>query len=285
MWRRILRGAAAAGALAVVAYLSTKDDLVLCNTPEVYFAVTGFDHEETGFYTFVRMRNKTGRRMVFRCVRPSVLGYSVPVDFTQEVGPHETVNGSFWINIEFMKRYGIKTVDELTFWLEVSEPSASRTLIKAKHSLSPTGKAGYQLTYPVKKHTDTESVFADNQDLYFAVLGWRITDTGTFVIDVLTKNRTNDVLHTEWSDVIVNGKLPKQMLVLEQEMDPGIINAAALSLYADFFKDSGLKMCQGEEGIQNIAFMFRAYAGENRTPVFEKQVLWTLPERSDGLNV
>ncbi|MDO4194189.1 MAG: hypothetical protein Q4D24_12860 [Erysipelotrichaceae bacterium] len=285
MWRRILRGATAAAALAAVAYLSTKDDQVLCNTPEVYFAITGFDHEETGFYTFVRLRNKTGKRMIFRCVRPSVLGYSVPVDFTQEVGPHETVTGNFWINIEFMKRYGIKAVDELSFWLEVTEPSSGRTLINAKYSLSPTGKAGYQLTYPPTKHTDTETVFADNEDLYFTVLGWRITDTGTFVVDVLTKNRTKDVLHTEWSDVIVNGKLPKQMIVLEQEMDPGIINAAALPLFNNFFKENGLKMCVGEEGIRDIAFTFRAFTKENKTLVCEKQVLWTLPGEPDGLNV
>ena len=284
MWGRILRGAVAAGALAAVAYLSTKDDQILCNTPEVYFAVTGFDHDETGFYAFVRCRNKTGRKMVFRCVRPSVLGIGVPIDFTQEVGPHETISGSFWINIEFMRRYNIESIDELAFWLEVSEASTGNVLINAKHLLAPTGKVDYQLTYPGKKHTDTEVVYADNESLYFAVLGWRITDTRRFIVDVLTENRTDAVLRTEWADVIVNGKLPKKMIELEQEMDPGIITPSALSLFADFFKDNELKMCRGEEGIQEIAFTFRAFKGNDKAPLFEKQVVWTAPEDPDGLN-
>ncbi len=284
MWRRLIRGAVAAGVVAAVAYLSTKDDQILCNSPEVYFAVTGFDHDETGFYAFVRCRNKTGRKLVFRCVRPSVLGYGVPIDFTQEVGPHETVAGSFWINIEFMKRYGIESVDELAFWLEVTEASTGKVLINTKHILAPTGKLEYQLTYPGKKHTDTEAVFADNELLSFAVLGWRITDTRRFVIDVLTENRSGEVLRTEWAHVLDNGKLPKKMIEFEQEMDPGIMQASALSLFADFFKENELKMCRGEEGIREITFNFRAYKGSDKIPAFERQVVWTAPETPDGLN-
>lgn len=284
MWKRLLRGAIAAGTIAAIAYLGAKDDQVLCSTPEVYFAITGFDQDETGFYAFVKCRNKTGRKMIFRCVRPSVLGCSVPIDFTQEVGPHETVTGSFWINIEFMKLCGIRSVDELSFWLEAEEAATGKVLISSRYSLAPTGKMNSQLSYPVKIHTETERVFADNEMFSFTVLGWRITDTGSFAVDVLTKNRTNEVLRTEWTDILVNGKLPKNMIEFEQIMDPGIMSLSSLSLYGDFFRDSGLKLCQGEDGIQDITFNFRAFKGNSKTPVFEKQIVWTAPAEADGLD-
>ncbi len=284
MINRIIRGAVAAGVIAAVAYLSTKDDQVLCNTADLYFAVTGSDHDETGFSLFIRLRNKSNRSLRVRCVRPSVLGYSVPVDFDEVLKPHSMQNGDFWINIEFLNRYGIRSADEFSFWLEVTDADTAETVILAKHILYPTGKAEYQLSRPAKKHTATEFVCADNSEMSFSILGWRLTDTQRFVIDALAENRSPRILYTEWKDVLVNGRTPKMPVVCEREADPGILDAFEIRLFPSFFSENDLNMCAGEEGLKTLSFTLSAYTDKEKTNlIFERPVVWEVPLQSDEL--
>ena len=150
--------------------------------------------------------NKTGKTLIFSWNNVSVCGYVYDPLWSQEVAPGETVNCSISIDTYQLEQYGVTSVDEITFTLNIfdSEDFMAEPYVDSVYTIYPTGLNAETVVYPDRVSVGGEQVVTDSEGVDFIIESFE-DETNAYVLRCYLGNRTDIALMFAWEEVTVNG--------------------------------------------------------------------------------
>lgn len=150
--------------------------------------------------------NKTDRTLMFAWTDVSVCGYQYDPLWSQEVAPGEAVTGTVGIDTYQLENWGIRTVDQIGFTLQVfdSEDFMAQPYVEKAFEIFPTGLTADTVTYPDRMAVEGEQVVIQQADVVFIIERFS-DDASGYTLDVYLENGTDREQMFSWEDVCVNG--------------------------------------------------------------------------------
>lgn len=150
--------------------------------------------------------NKTDKNLMFTWNTVSVCGYMYDPMWSEQVAPGETVESVVFIDTYVLEQYGITSVDQIEFTLNIfdmedfmAEPFFNDTCV-----IYPTGADADAYAAPQRVSAPGEQVIADNEALTFIIESIR-EDGENCVLRLYLRNKTEQSLFYVWDGVSVNG--------------------------------------------------------------------------------
>lgn len=181
---------------------------VLVDNESCTFAVVGAStNDYTGMELRVRCANKTEGTVVFSWDAVSVCGFMYDPMWSQEVAPGETVESVVSIDTFRLEEYGIESVDEISFRLNVfdSESWMDAPYVSDYFSIYPTGLDAQTVPYPQRRPVAEETVVLDNDSVRFIIERAEVENEQSYILHCYIVNKTDTALMFTWENVTVNG--------------------------------------------------------------------------------
>lgn len=205
--------------------------------------------------------NKTDKNLMFTWNTVSVCGFMYDPMWSEQVAPGETVNSVIYIDTYVLEQYGITSVDQIEFTLNIfdmedfmAEPFFNETCV-----IYPTGVSAEDYAAPERAGAEGEQTIADSEDLTFIIES--IHDDGeSVVLRVYLRNKTEQSLFYVWDGVSVNGSAIDPLWSAEV--------AAGKQAYSEIAFSSADLAAKGIEEVEQIDFRL-IISGEEETVLDE----------------
>lgn len=189
------------------------DETTLVDDENCAFSVRfASENEHLGMTLEAVCTNKTESSMIFSWNSVSVCGWLYDPQWSQEVGPGESVSSTVYIDTFQLEQYGVATVEEIVFTLYVfdSVDFMAEPYVNSAFTIYPTGLDAASVAYPERVSAEGEQVMADNESLTFII---EALEGGT--LEVYLENKTEKSLLFSWEDTALNGVPMDPMWAME----------------------------------------------------------------------
>lgn len=159
-----------------------------------------------GFTLNVFCENKTDKKLSLSWDDVSVMGFMIDPFWGTEIAAGKKSNESISFYLDELALAGIDSVDEITFTLRVSDSNdwSSDPLLIEEYVIYPTEKNIQDISYPVRKASNTEVILYDTDQFSVIVLS-NETSNGDFLMHYYLENKTGHEIMFSMDDVSING--------------------------------------------------------------------------------
>ena len=172
------------------------------------FTVTKVTSDQVyGMALEVLCENKTDKTLMFSWDMVSVCGIMYDPFWAQEVAPNEQAASTIYIDMLTLAEYGIPSVDEITFHLNIfdNENWRDEAFVIDEFTIYPTGLTAGTVTYPERQSKEGETVIVDNENLTFIIESVDSADPWQYTLQCYLENKTDKNVMISWDMVSVNG--------------------------------------------------------------------------------
>lgn len=219
--------------------------------------------------------NKTDRSLIFSWVDVSVCGYQYDPLWSQEVAPGERLAGTIGIDTYRLESWGVMSVDEITFTLNVfdSEDFMAEPYVDDVFQIFPTGLTGDTVTYPDRVSTPGEQVVADNSGLSFIIESFQ-DDADVYTLRCYVRNGTDEALMLSLEDVTVNGVAIDPMW--SELVSAGKQAYSQVTFLRSQLEDNGIGQ------VERIDFRLNAVSDDQGTVLLDQSATFTPADSTVG---
>lgn len=166
------------------------------------------ENEHLGMQLHVQCINKSDRTLMFSWDKVSVCGYMYDPLWATEVAAGKTANSVIDLDTYALEKMGIRSVDEITFTLRISDSENWMEAPIAENvcTIYPTGLTADTLVLPQRPETAAQAVIAEDENIRFVIEEVRNEDSA-YTLQVYMENRTDRNLMYAWDLVSVNGNM------------------------------------------------------------------------------
>lgn len=150
--------------------------------------------------------NKTDKKLMFTWNTVSVCGFMYDPLWSEQVAPGETVSSVIYIDTYVLEQYGITSVDQIEFTLNIfdMEDFMAQPYVDETRVIYPTGLDPETYAAPQRPAAAGEQVITDNDDLTFIIESIR-SEGDSCILRVYLHNKTQQSLFYVWDGVSVDG--------------------------------------------------------------------------------
>lgn len=162
-----------------------------------------------GFVIYVKCENKTPDKTLWFEINDTVVnGYEAGSTLIEKIGPQRKTISRLRITGEIFDMGILKTIDQLSFVLEISEAGQSslEDLLEQTFTVYPTGLTAEQIVIPERPTFPGEDVLVDNDQITVIIYSSGMNDFGDFDLNMYIENKTDAPLRCELQGVLVNGR-------------------------------------------------------------------------------
>lgn len=196
---------------------TNMDETVLLDDENCTFTVSlASENAHLGMTLDAVCTNKTDGTLMFAWNGVSVCGYLYDPLWAQEVAPGESVDSIIYIDTWQLEQYGITSVDEIQFTLNIfdSEDFMAEPYANDVYTIYPTGLDANSVTYPERAAVGGEQVITDRSGVDFIIESFE-DDGTTYTLRCYLRNRNEMALMYAWENVTVNGCAIDPMWAME----------------------------------------------------------------------